>query len=82
MGEIEQYVPIAGFVAAVTIWLRQYWFQTRLTQEIVERLRSDNKSLRKENRRLVRENTVLRSRADEVVLGWLDAIPVEEDDED
>lgn len=72
--EVQQFVPIAGVAAAVTIWLRQYWFQQRLTNEIVDKLRSDNDALRNENLRLSRENTVLRSRADEVDLKLLEAL--------
>lgn len=71
---VQQYVPLAGVAAAVTIWLRQYWFQQRLTNEIVDKLRSDNDALRKENLRLNRENTVLRSRADEVDLQLLEEL--------
>lgn len=81
INDVQQYVPLAGVAAAVAIWLRQYWFQQRLTNEIVERLRKDNEALRKENLRLNRENTVLRSRADAVDLQLLEQLHTEEDDE-
>ena len=55
----------------MTIWLRQYWFQTRLTNEIVQKLREDNAELRRQIVKLVRENTVLRSHADAVDLELL-----------
>ena len=74
LDEAQSYVPLAGVAAAVAIWLRQYWFQQRLTNEIVEQLRSDNKGLRKEVERLQRENTVLRAHADEVDLELLEAL--------
>ena len=81
MNEFQQYVPVAGVAAAVVIWLRQYWFQQRLTNEIVAQLRQDNESLRDENKRLLRENTVLRSHADEVDLELLERLEeVERDD--
>jgi len=79
--DIQQYVPVAGVAAAVTIWLRQYWFQTRLTNEIVQKLREDNEDLRKLNEKLVRENTVLRAHADVVDLELLAALEEESSDE-
>jgi hypothetical protein len=79
MPDVEQYLPAAGAITAVAIWLRQYWFQQRLTNDNLQRLRLDNEALRKENRRLNRENTVLRSRVDEVDLELLAALEHEGD---
>ena len=81
LDDVQQYVPLAGVAAAVTIWLRQYWFQQRLTNEIVEKLREDNAELRRLNDKLNRENTVLRAHADEVDLGLLAALEEEPSDE-
>ena len=78
LNDVQAYVPLAGVAAAVAVWLRQYWFQQKLTNEIVNRLRCDNESLRIENRRLTRENTILRSRADAVDLALLEALEDEE----
>ena len=79
--DIQQYVPVAGVAAAVTIWLRQYWFQQRLTNEIVQKLRDDNERLRELNEKLTRENTVLRAHADAVDLELLAALEEEPSDE-
>ena len=78
--QAQQYVPLAGVAAAVAIWLRQYWFQQRLTNEIVQRLREDNEELRARNTRLEKENTVLRSRADDEDLKLLAAIEAVEEE--
>lgn len=81
MNELQSYVPLAGVATAVAIWLRQYWFQQRLTNEIVAQLRLDNERLRTENTHLQRENTVLRAHADEVDLEMLEALRVVEEQE-
>ena len=72
--DVQSYVPLAGFAAAVVIWLRQYWLQQKLTNEQLERLRLDNEVLRKENRRVTRENTILRTHAPAAALKMLDNI--------
>lgn len=68
MDEIQQFVPIAGVGAAIAIWLRQYWFQQRLTNDIIVQLRKDNEVLRIYNDKLSRQNIILRSNATEVAL--------------
>jgi len=80
MDELQQYVPLAGVAAAVGIWLRQYWFQQRLTNEIVETLRRDNRTLRLSEQRLQRENAFLRSNADKVVISLLDTFMADFDE--
>lgn len=79
---VQDGLPIGGVVLALTIWLRQYWLQQRLTGDIVKDLREELSSLKKENAKLSRENTLLRARADQDDIKLLEALAAEEEGTD